>query len=302
MDFQIFIPPLVGAVIGYITNDIAVKMLFHPRKAIYIGKWRLPFTPGLIPKEKHRIASSIGKVIGEQLLNTETLTEVFTSEKILLKLGTGIKDIIENLNHKEDTVENLMLHFASEEVIGEVIEEVKLDVATLIHNKIIEMNLPELLSTHAVEKIKDVVHSFTFGFIDNIFDDLMTDSLKKNFGEMIDNVIHENSEEMIDKLIETEIEKIKEQRICDIVIKYEEKLPSVVDFIVNTYEKLIKSELSKILNGINLAKIVEEKIDSFDVMQLENMIFGIMKKELNAIVYLGAVLGFIMGWVNILIL
>ena len=38
MDFQIFIPPLVGGVIGYITNDIAIKMLFHPKKAIYIGK------------------------------------------------------------------------------------------------------------------------------------------------------------------------------------------------------------------------------------------------------------------------
>ena len=60
MNLEILIPPLVGGVIGYITNDIAIKMLFHPRKAIYIGKWKLPFTPGLIPKEKHRVAKSIG--------------------------------------------------------------------------------------------------------------------------------------------------------------------------------------------------------------------------------------------------
>ena len=48
-------------------------------------------------------------------------------------------------------------------------------------------------------------------------------------------------------------------------------------------------------------KIVEEKIDSFDVMQLEDMIFGIMSRELKAIVYLGAILGFIMGFINLLI-
>ena len=75
----------------------------------------------------------------------------------------------------------------------------------------------------------------------------------------------------------------------------------LIDFIINTYEKIIKNNLAQILNGINIAKIVEEKIDSFDVMQLEDMIFGIMSKELKAIVYLGAVLGFIMGFINLLI-
>ena len=60
--------------------------------------------------------------------------------------------------------------------------------------------------------------------------------------------------------------------------------------------------MEQILKEINIAKVVEEKIDSFDVMQLEDMIFGIMSKELKAIVYLGAVLGFIMGWLNVLII
>ncbi|MEI3219612.1 MAG: DUF445 family protein [Lachnoclostridium sp.] len=44
--------PLIGAVIGYCTNYIAVKMLFRPLKAIKIGRFTLPFTPGMIPKKK----------------------------------------------------------------------------------------------------------------------------------------------------------------------------------------------------------------------------------------------------------
>ncbi len=43
---------LIGAVIGYITNWLAIKMLFRPREAKYIFGMKLPFTPGLIPKEK----------------------------------------------------------------------------------------------------------------------------------------------------------------------------------------------------------------------------------------------------------
>ena len=49
---EMIMAPLVGGVIGYITNNLAIKMLFRPRKAIYIGKWHIPFTPGLIPKQK----------------------------------------------------------------------------------------------------------------------------------------------------------------------------------------------------------------------------------------------------------
>ena len=48
--------PLIGALIGYLTNWLAVKMLFRPRKALYIGKFHVPFTPGVIPRRKAALA------------------------------------------------------------------------------------------------------------------------------------------------------------------------------------------------------------------------------------------------------
>ena len=46
MDLTIIAGPLIGAVIGYFTNYLAVKMLFRPRREIKIGSKTLPFTPG----------------------------------------------------------------------------------------------------------------------------------------------------------------------------------------------------------------------------------------------------------------
>ena len=301
MDFQIFIPPLVGGVIGYITNDIAIKMLFHPRKAICIGKWQLPFTPGLIPKEKHRVAKSIGNVISTQLLNSDTLVEVFTSEKMLLKIRTSLETLVEKNKQNKDTLETTMLRFAPEEVVERIIDDIKCDVASLIHSKLTDLHFGENISKHVLNKINDKMHTLTFGIVNNLFDESLTDSIAKSVGELINKAIFDNSEEIVQNLIETEVSKLKEEKVCDIILKYEEKTPVVIDFIINTYEKIIKNNLAQILNGINIAKIVEEKIDSFDVMQLEDMIFGIMSKELKAIVYLGAVLGFIMGFINLLI-
>ena len=61
-------PPVAGAIIGYFTNDIAIKMLFRPYKAIYFGKRQLPFTPGLIPRNQERLAKRIADTIMGSLL------------------------------------------------------------------------------------------------------------------------------------------------------------------------------------------------------------------------------------------
>jgi uncharacterized membrane protein YheB (UPF0754 family) len=66
-------PPVVGAVIGYFTNDIAIKMLFRPYRAYYIGQRRIPFTPGLIPRNQERLAKRISDTIMGSLLTPEEL-------------------------------------------------------------------------------------------------------------------------------------------------------------------------------------------------------------------------------------
>lgn len=63
-----FVPPIAGSIIGYFTNDVAIKMLFRPYKAIYIGKKRLPFTPGLIPSNQERLAQKVSDTIMGSLL------------------------------------------------------------------------------------------------------------------------------------------------------------------------------------------------------------------------------------------
>ena len=66
-------PPVLGGIIGYFTNDIAIKMLFRPYQAIYIGGRRVPFTPGLIPRNQERLAKNVSETIMGSLLTPEEL-------------------------------------------------------------------------------------------------------------------------------------------------------------------------------------------------------------------------------------
>lgn len=66
-------PPVTGAIIGYFTNDLAIKMLFRPYRAIYFGGRQLPFTPGLIPRNQERLAKRVADTIMGSLLTPAEL-------------------------------------------------------------------------------------------------------------------------------------------------------------------------------------------------------------------------------------
>ena len=66
-------PPILGGLIGYYTNDIAIKMLFRPYKAVYIFGRKVPFTPGLIPSNQERLGQNVANAIMKSLLTPEEL-------------------------------------------------------------------------------------------------------------------------------------------------------------------------------------------------------------------------------------
>ena len=68
-------PPIVGALIGYATNRIAIKMLFRPLEPKYLVRWRIPLTPGVIPRNREDLAESIGTAVGGELLSEEAIRD-----------------------------------------------------------------------------------------------------------------------------------------------------------------------------------------------------------------------------------
>ncbi len=112
---QFMVSALVGAAIGYITNWIAIKMLFRPVHAKRVLGIRLPFTPGVIPKEKDRLARSIGDTVSRHLLTGE-----YISGQLLSPVA-------------EDRVRHLVRHNVSRvngKTVGECLEQMGLDLST----------------------------------------------------------------------------------------------------------------------------------------------------------------------------
>lgn len=78
--FLYAIPPVLGAIIGYVTNAIAIRMLFRPLTEKRIFGIRVPLTPGIIPKQREQLAHSIGRMVSTRLLTEDALKKHVVSD------------------------------------------------------------------------------------------------------------------------------------------------------------------------------------------------------------------------------
>ncbi len=97
MDFlwTLLFMALIGALIGGFTNHLAIKMLFRPHEAKYIGKWRVPFTPGLIPKRRDELAVQLGRTVTNYLLTPDTFRKRLLTPDMAAKAEAFVQGKLE---------------------------------------------------------------------------------------------------------------------------------------------------------------------------------------------------------------
>ena len=336
MTFELnyIVGPAVGAVIGFITNDIAIRMLFRPHQAKYICGIHIPFTPGIIPKERGRIAASIGNAISVNLMNKEVLEKNLLSDEMLGKISDAIYDFFHKQQQNPETLRQLLGHYLSEEELNSAAHSVGAELTALIHRKLADPNVGNQIAHVAVQHVMKKMQHAGSSLGDALKDDGIgqgggigdmlgrafgslfgnkakeTDSdfiaalaepveqlLAKNINEMLQN----NSQQIIGDLISTETNHLLDQPMKTLLAGKEQQIEQVRNSILQLYRNVITNELPRILEAVNISKIVEERINEMDVNETEHLIFSVMDKELKAIVWLGAGLGFIMGFINALI-
>ena len=114
----------VGATIGYVTNYIAIKMLFRPYKPIKIGSFTI-FPQGIIPREKKALAKKVGEVVKNYILSEEEIKKIITSKEVQEEIEKFIDEKIENLLERDIqeflTKEEIAERFA--EIIENIVKE-----------------------------------------------------------------------------------------------------------------------------------------------------------------------------------
>jgi uncharacterized membrane protein YheB (UPF0754 family) len=98
MSYSIILIPLISAFIGWFTNWIAIKMLFHPRQPRKI----LGITfHGIFPKRQQQFAEKLGKLVSEELLSFSDIEKKITSPKNIQQLMPVLEEHIDQFLRKK---------------------------------------------------------------------------------------------------------------------------------------------------------------------------------------------------------
>ena len=321
---KIIIPILVGALIGYCTNYIAIKMLFRPQKPIYVFGKKLPFTPGVIPKNKSRIAAAVGNAVGQNLFTNQDIVNAITesglknnlSEKIMdtaFNTDSSIKDYIDKYySEKSSENDDLIQTELSKEVDYDasdyddvIIEETDYDkiknkVSDVITSKIlgafekIDLNamVSQIASKTLAEKVKGTM-------MEMFLNESTVSAMSAPRGNAIAEYIKNHGEEIIYPLVDAEVASFMEKPVSENL----DELGLDTNILESAVNKLFDTAVSKcgsmISEYIDIPGIVESKINKMDVSELEELVMQVMKNELQTVINLGALIGAVIGIINI---
>ena len=293
--YQILLPVLIGALIGYCTNYIAIKMLFLPRRALHIGKWRLPMTPGVIPKNKARLATAVGNAVSDRLITHEDILEGVKRSGVSERIVEGITASIVG---SEASIRKLTDGAIPAEEMDAALERASRRIGQKILDGIRSIDLRAMVS--------DMLQSSFGALLSNpmvamFLGGISLDSISEKVVQAIHGYIDEHGMEKAAPMVRRELENLLNQPLRDGLEQFHVDADCIRRMLTNAVDRLIDDNAAGLVGCIDVRGIVEAKINEMDVRELEELVLSVMKNELQTVVNLGAVIGAIIGAVNIFI-
>ena len=286
------IPPLIGAVIGYCTNYIAVKMLFRPRNEIKVLGHTLPFTPGAIPKNKPRLAKAIGEVVETTFFGEETISAQFLSgeaeDNAVAQMVRGMDRPISDLG---------ISVLGSEEKYEKGLDRLSEILSQQLLQSLRSGETIRMVSDTVIDKLVD---QFRGGMLGMFITDSFVESAKQMVEAGIQGEIEDKGEEFLNRMVRSQMDTWSRDTLSEIAFEAGYSDDRVERILRKAYRGAVKSAVPALIDRINVSGMIEEKVNDMSNEQLEELVLSVMKRELNLIVNLGALIGLILGCLNLL--
>ena len=269
LDYNLIISPIVGAAIGGFANLLAIQMLFFPIKERKIFGLRIPFTPGIIPKERMRIAKSVGETISNYFLSEDVIVSAIISKEAEKEFGKYITEFINTQKQSTKTINEILINFVNKE-----------EIINHINNKIID----SLLTYTKSEKFMDFIAEIFYGKFTNLnYDTQIKKIVPKEMIDYIKVQILENSNKLSDIIVDyvtsSSVQfKLRKVLRDDFESSFKLRMLSKVVDVEKIFENILKKLIDYIEQESTqkeMALFLMKSIDTF----MENKIENIFEKD-----------------------
>lgn len=288
----------LGALIGGGTNHLAIKMLFRPHQPKYIGKYRVPFTPGLIPKRRDELAVQLGKMVVEHLLTPEGIEKKLTDETFQREITEWVQTEVHKLLTKEESLrevlEQLKLEHLEEQAVKRI-EHVLSEKIESLFETYRTQTWEDVLPASVHEKVEENIPNVSSFFIERAVQFFESAEGKQRLAKMIDEFFASRGTllnmvgmflgnvSLVDRLQPEVIKFLNqegtEQLLSDVMRKEWGKIKVRK---VEEIEKFLSKE--KVIASITSAIKIEETVASFFNKSVEELCEPIRENVLNQLV------------------
>ncbi|MBZ8123719.1 DUF445 domain-containing protein [Bacillus thuringiensis] len=179
----------LGAIIGGYTNHLAIKMLFRPHRPIYIGKFQVPFTPGLIPKRRDELAVQLGNMVVEHLLTPEGIGKKLTNEEFQKGLIHWVQVEVDKVITNEQSLRHMLEKWNVAHVEEEATRKIEHVITEKIHAFLAEYytyTWDQALPHSVNEKVENVIPNVSAFILERGISFFESEEGKARLSKMID--------------------------------------------------------------------------------------------------------------------
>lgn len=285
---QIATMAIIGAMIGGLTNTIAIKMLFRPYKAKYLFGKRLPFTPGVIPLRRDEASTKLGEIITGHLLTPEVFEEKLKSPETDKLIMHFIDRQIETIETEHLTPGYFLERLSAgltDKIVDSFNEEIRAKV-TEEGTKLYDRNIDDIMPADALNAVDTKVAHLAYDINDKLvqyissdkgFRDIytMVDEFTENRGRLARSIKYVMTKESLTERVQTELLKLIQQ----------EKMIDIENRVIeDEYNKLKQSGLSELVTSSDLDNILNSIIEvlqqKIDIRKILNTPIADFNKEL----------------------
>jgi len=173
---MIYTLPFIAAIIGWFTNYLAVKMLFHPKKPINILGLKIQ---GIFPKKHMVLAERIGRLVAEDLLTVSDIKSILTKPDNISQINKNIEEKIENYLDTTFPEKYPMLAFFVGEKSKVKIRAAMMEEMETMGPEVMEQTVASLESSVDIEQfIRDKVSMFSTDRMEKLIQGILSTEFK----------------------------------------------------------------------------------------------------------------------------
>jgi len=291
------VPPFVGAVIGYVTNLVAIKMLFRPLKEVRIFGIRLPFTPGILPRERGKLAQNIGEMVERELITPGVLRERLARTEVRNNIGNALGCYTGQMLDRplaywlEDRDEDfpageILKDFVNSDVFDSFLEEV---IRNWLHINADPSGENEAgLGNWIKSRFRD-------------FNSILVPPARRMIKKSLVRNAKKEEASIYRRALESIIEKYPGITLREFLSLAEPKKKRMDSFLTEKAADTLDDNIESALSSVNIRVLVSDRINSLEMIRVEKIILDVLAGQLKWINFIGGFLGALIGLTQVLL-